>query len=1087
MVETGNRRVVQIEPKRRNAGHESTRILDFLNRHLIILLGDPGAGKTYCFKRMAAAEGAPVYSVQRFVSRNGDEQASIVYLDGLDEYRPRTSSRDSNPAIALLQILRKSGVRRVRLSCRFADWLGNTDLELFNDYCRDYVVLALQPLEEQEAIEILAGTRISEPETFLAEATARHMEWMVSNPQNLLMLANVVTDSGWPATKRDLFEQWSLRHLKEYKPILHDKQLGSYAAADLLDAAGAACAALLISDVIGIRRGPSVEDHVPSYRSVPYPNQEAVLAALSRSAFSSAEPDVATYVHRTIAEYLGARWLGKKVAEGLPLSRVQALIGVDSHPSPSLRGLHAWLPLFVPLQASALISKDPIGVLMYGDAASLHASHKTDLITSIAALAAENAWFLNEGFSNYGLAGLSSPDTAEELIRIIRSAASPLSLKTLALRAISTGEPMACYRAHLEQILVDPTALSVHRQLAFRSLVRYGPSGAAAIARVYFAGISRESRSIGLKAAIVGGLYGHPFGPADVIAVFDDAATPANSEVIGELWPLGDGIPVPNLLEILEAYECRSERRPPLDNSRNYDVAVCVEQMIRRLCEAIPESDPALIERFLKVLRGIYEKDLGTPNWTIRLDRVLSDRPRLVQLLVDSAVAHMSDFEHPTSIGFALNSMTAGAVTIKMVAERLCAELDGAHRGGDLFPPDMLQKYEALGKCLFNSGQEAATTFERFIEMGRSHQECKALLEKFTKCEIDERRLRPSPYAEAVAEFWAKLRSIVETQGLALERGENLDLQGKLAKLYCGFYSEEPKHQGRAQLIRALGTPLTESVERGFVAIVEEQLPPVLSDIAAIAAADQLYLHWYAFLAGMDLRWAQKHDLSGLSRDTLASAFAFSLLLDTFNDHGNHFPGNAREWSRRILCDRPDIAEAVCTTLLAERLRQKHKISTLLPRLPGIESAPWRGKLSVRLLLDYEPTDMSDLQELCIIALESEQGRQQLSITAHERVFEGCSNCPTQNLVWIVVGFLLTGDRFEPKLAEAAGTHPETLWIIRSLTQSSSAPTDRPSARFELSLRHMEFIVRTFGPISLTQNSVWPSGEIRVISMQLCI
>jgi hypothetical protein len=359
MADVANRRVVQIEPKRDGQDRASARILDYLDRELIILLGDPGAGKSYCFEKMAAAEHAPIYSVQRFVAQNGDVQARTVYLDGLDEYRPRTSARDSNPAVELLQLLRKAGKPRLRISCRFADWLGSTDLKLFKDYCGNgaHAVLALQPLDQQEACEILADQGVPKPSIFLAEASAKHMEWMVSNPQNLVMLAGVVAHSGWPATKRDLYEQSSLRHLAEHNEGLRYSQLGSYAAADLVDPAGAACATLLISGATGIRRGPYSDDQTPTYRSVPCSNQEGVIAAMGRRAFISAEPldqDVATYVHRTIAEYLGARWLGKRVEEGLPLSRIQALLGVDSHPSPSLRGLHAWLPVFVPLQATFL-------------------------------------------------------------------------------------------------------------------------------------------------------------------------------------------------------------------------------------------------------------------------------------------------------------------------------------------------------------------------------------------------------------------------------------------------------------------------------------------------------------------------------------------------------------------------------------------------------------------------------------------------------------------------------------------------------------------------------------------------------------
>jgi hypothetical protein len=74
---------------------------------------------------------------------------------------------------------------RLRLSCRFADWLGSTDLELFKDYCGtgSYAVLALEPLDHQEALAILADQGASQPEVFLAEATARRMAWQTQNPQ----------------------------------------------------------------------------------------------------------------------------------------------------------------------------------------------------------------------------------------------------------------------------------------------------------------------------------------------------------------------------------------------------------------------------------------------------------------------------------------------------------------------------------------------------------------------------------------------------------------------------------------------------------------------------------------------------------------------------------------------------------------------------------------------------------------------------------------------------------------------------------------------------------------------------------------
>jgi hypothetical protein len=80
------------------------------------------------------------------------------------------------------------------------------------------------------------------------------------------------------------------------------------------------------------------------------------------------------------------------------------------------------------------------------------------LIKALADSAAENSWFLTESLSDYGLAGLSCRETAEQLGDILRSAVDPAPLKTLILRAISVGEPLACYRPQLEHILADAAA-----------------------------------------------------------------------------------------------------------------------------------------------------------------------------------------------------------------------------------------------------------------------------------------------------------------------------------------------------------------------------------------------------------------------------------------------------------------------------------------------------------------------------------------------------------------------------------------------------------------------------------------------------
>jgi hypothetical protein len=222
-------------------------------------------------------------------------------------------------------------------------------------------------------------------------------------------------------------------------------------------------------------------------------------------------------------------------------------------------------------------------------------------------------------------------------------------------------------------------------------------------------------------------------------------------------------------------------------------------------------------------------------------------------------------------------------------------------------------------------------------------------------------------------------------------------------------------------------------------------------------------------LAGMDLRWETLKNLAGLSTAMLETAFALSILLDTFDDEGKHLPGNAREWAGRIFLDHPEIVETVCRTLLTERLRQHKSIGTLVQRMPGPGSVTWRSEFGARLLLEYTPEDAKDLHALCLMAAESEQGCEQLVISARARVFGESVGWTRPDLFWIAVGFILIGNEFDVRLSAAAKSHRETLWMIRALTGP-------PNTGLDLSLRQMDLVIRAFGgvfPNSSQFSSAW--------------
>lgn len=111
-------------------------------------------------------------------------------------------------------------------------------------------------------------------------------------------------------------------------------------------------------------------------------SSEAVLQVLKRPIFL--KPGNYTYVHRTVAEYLAARYLCKRVAEGLLPSRVASLmLASDQYLVGNLRGLAGWLAALSEPMRSVIFQADPASVLTYGDLHLLSTLAKQALIDQL--------------------------------------------------------------------------------------------------------------------------------------------------------------------------------------------------------------------------------------------------------------------------------------------------------------------------------------------------------------------------------------------------------------------------------------------------------------------------------------------------------------------------------------------------------------------------------------------------------------------------------------------------------------------------------------------------------------------------------
>ena len=348
-----------------------------------MLLGAPGAGKTEAFKREAGKPGGHYITARDFLTFDPEPawQGKTLFIDGLDEMRAGASG-GRTPFDAMRAKLQRLGRPPFRLSCREADWFGANDTERLSAVApnREVQVLRLDPLSETGVLEILERNHeYDDPEAFVAEARTRGVEDLLLNPQNLRMLVEAVAEENeeWPRTRTETFDMACRKLVSEENPEHQIACSGTFNTKALLDGAGDLCALLLLAGKAGVTLPGSIPDAShPPLDQFPGGDLDLLRRVVGTSLFES--EGRRTPAHRQVAEFLAARHLAARIADGLPARRVLSLVtGFDGGIVSEFRGLAAWLAAQSTQARAAIIERDPLGVVLYGDVEQFSPHEKT--------------------------------------------------------------------------------------------------------------------------------------------------------------------------------------------------------------------------------------------------------------------------------------------------------------------------------------------------------------------------------------------------------------------------------------------------------------------------------------------------------------------------------------------------------------------------------------------------------------------------------------------------------------------------------------------------------------------------------------
>ncbi|WP_433950595.1 NACHT domain-containing protein [Brevundimonas bullata] len=426
----------------------------------LVVLGEAGMGKSTLLNKLRGQEGYEVCTARALitahdtVARFGGAQTLVV--DALDE----VSAGQQGDAVDL--VLNKLGVLgypRFILSCRVADWRSATAIQGLSDlYGEGPIELYLEPLDRQDAVEVLShGLGADAAEKAAVSLEDQGLAGLWSNPQTLSLIREVLRHGDLPATRGGVYEAATNLLRKEHCDEKIGAKLAGLAENAVLDAAGAAFATLILTgqEAVTLRVNANAEDLALS-EIAELPNAGAIREILDSRLFAAIESDRFTYSHRSVGEFLGARWLARCADTPRKRRRLLTLFNAPNLVPASLRGLHAWIAWHSPELAGDIITADPMGVIQYGDGDTLSLASATRLLDALEALADKDPWFWDR--SDYRLSGLAQPPLLLRVRSILTSDKHAFGLQLLILQAVKGSALLGPLADELEALILAPDA-----------------------------------------------------------------------------------------------------------------------------------------------------------------------------------------------------------------------------------------------------------------------------------------------------------------------------------------------------------------------------------------------------------------------------------------------------------------------------------------------------------------------------------------------------------------------------------------------------------------------------------------------------
>lgn len=631
-----------------------------LEDRCLVLLGEPGSGKSYELERYARAEsklGARhVLSVDfRFDrSLNDDLFQQPKFIAWRDEDAPLTlviDSLDEHPhgvhevASKLVGQLRKGKVEnlRLRIGCRSGEFPAVLEEQLPRLFGENLMrTLRLAPLRRVD-VELAAGDGAQE---FLAAIEAIGAQVLASTPITLeLLVRQFYAKAALPATRVELYRLgcdqhcWEDSSTKSANPgdESRAKARRRYQVAARIAAVcilgGRSCMtlrgspeddpeALVLDDVLG---GEEVAD------GQPFTVDRALLIDVVKTSalFVSASPGTIRWAHQTYCEFMAADYL---VGRGLSSEQLHALLtGGGERTVGSMRELAAWTSSMNRALFERMVSVDP-EPLLSSDCAFASNDDRARLVDAILERIDRGEAFVYSVVSTDVASKLRHPGLASQLALYISDVRCHPRTR-LAAAYVAKLNNLTELAPLLGSLAIDPRVEPSLRSVAARAIARFNDVASRFLLRQLLADEGAGDEIVGIA---LGALWPSELTPEQL---FDVLARRRGDGTVGSyvvfVSMLAEGLP----LRALSAALDWTTRLPSRHASGQYDLQRLLDAVMRMGWDHLgnesvrPAFAKAVVHRF-RVYDGVLDGRLASEsNEVMRADH--SRRRFLAKALVD--------------------------------------------------------------------------------------------------------------------------------------------------------------------------------------------------------------------------------------------------------------------------------------------------------------------------------------------------------------------------------------------------------------------------------------------------------------------